>query len=572
MLKRIMSPSGSLLASVLLSFLATLLCAVPVARADNFPITFKGRLYARGHSGTLIPMKGARVTFWEDDIFDDDYLGQVYTDSEGRFSRSFYTDDQEGLTDPEYNVIVHFSTGFVAVGSRYAIPSRVPEEYEIAHSVSPEDHVLPSGNALYDFHDLTMEQNDSVRRWAHTLVVATEIVRRTPNYYTMYLFHDPYIVISGCAGPAMADLAWSSSGDPIVIADLVAECALPYGDDWNAAPAPPGATFESVTNEAFAWDEGLVAFYKSALAGLPEMTGTNMENGIVAPPSTADAPRRAASVAASLWDLSDAGPLESGPGPGFDDHDGTLEAITAVLNSGTIRSLGEFWSAWRATGNPGHFPVLALRLNGVDYNTPPVWTTPEPVWIYDDGSFSYGLGTYISDAESSLGELEFSVIPTSATGPVFGQMVGATLWGTLEDPLPPGHAFFDVTATDGLAERIAPVKVIYSTGDGKDEPELNRAEPVGEAVERLALTGQSPLRGAGDLSLALPAPGATKLTLHDVSGRVVRTLLDSEMPSGRHSVRWDGASDDGTRAPAGVYFARLLHGAARATTRLVLMR
>jgi hypothetical protein len=53
---------------------------------------------------------------------------------------------------------------------------------------------------------------------------------------------------------------------------------------------------------------------------------------------------------------------------------------------------------------------------------------------------------------------------------------------------------------------------------------------------------------------------ATVLRIYDVRGRLIRTLLDSELAPGRHTVHWDGRTDRGDAVSSGVYFYKLLQG------------
>jgi flagellar hook assembly protein FlgD len=62
------------------------------------------------------------------------------------------------------------------------------------------------------------------------------------------------------------------------------------------------------------------------------------------------------------------------------------------------------------------------------------------------------------------------------------------------------------------------------------------------------------------MSFALPDAGRTVVAVHDVGGRLVRTLLRDDRPAGRHSVTWDGRDERGRIVPAGVYFVRLEAG------------
>lgn len=82
----------------------------------------------------------------------------------------------------------------------------------------------------------------------------------------------------------------------------------------------------------------------------------------------------------------------------------------------------------------------------------------------------------------------------------------------------------------------------------------------------------NPVSIATDLSFAVPSAGPVTLTVHDVSGRLVRTLVDRTLSEGVHVVRWDRGSDAGRRAPAGVYFTRLVAGGAVRSGRVVVVR
>ncbi len=81
-------------------------------------------------------------------------------------------------------------------------------------------------------------------------------------------------------------------------------------------------------------------------------------------------------------------------------------------------------------------------------------------------------------------------------------------------------------------------------------------EPAISRVE-LETIGANPTIGPTQLRLSLPSAGKTPLRVHDVAGRVVRTLLEAETPAGAHLYSWDGTDAVGRSAPSGVYFVRV---------------
>ena len=53
---------------------------------------------------------------------------------------------------------------------------------------------------------------------------------------------------------------------------------------------------------------------------------------------------------------------------------------------------------------------------------------------------------------------------------------------------------------------------------------------------------------------------ATGLKIFDLRGRLIRTLVDKNMPPGYHSFYWDGLSDAGTKVSSGIYFYTIKAG------------
>ena len=120
----------------------------------------------------------------------------------------------------------------------------------------------------------------------------------------------------------------------------------------------------------------------------------------------------------------------------------------------------------------------------------------------------------------------------------------------------------------------------YST----DEEDAGGSAPEGDAIASgiddgpaaapaLWLSGGAPNPFEGTTSLSFVVPeGPVELTIYDVAGRRVRTLVSGIRGAGRHDVVWDGRGDTGRSVPAGVYFARLEARHTTVTRKLVLIR
>jgi flagellar hook assembly protein FlgD len=63
-----------------------------------------------------------------------------------------------------------------------------------------------------------------------------------------------------------------------------------------------------------------------------------------------------------------------------------------------------------------------------------------------------------------------------------------------------------------------------------------------------------------------------ELTVYDLAGRRVATLLEDDLPAGERLVSWDCRDDTGRAAPSGVYLYRLVCAEGSLTHRLIIVR
>jgi hypothetical protein len=102
---------------------------------------------------------------------------------------------------------------------------------------------------------------------------------------------------------------------------------------------------------------------------------------------------------------------------------------------------------------------------------------------------------------------------------------------------------------------------------------LKRPQKLGPSVIahrfQLASSRPNPARGEAAIPFELARDGAVELRIYDVAGRVVKTLVNGELPAGPHEARWDGTTDRGGRASPGTYFYQLRSGEDRASRTLI---
>jgi hypothetical protein len=82
----------------------------------------------------------------------------------------------------------------------------------------------------------------------------------------------------------------------------------------------------------------------------------------------------------------------------------------------------------------------------------------------------------------------------------------------------------------------------------------------------------SPFSSTTRIGYRIQHSGHVRLTVYDATGRVVRELVDDAKGRGEYSVEWVGLDDNGQKAPAGVYFIRLLATEQVVAKKIVLVR
>jgi hypothetical protein len=82
-------------------------------------------------------------------------------------------------------------------------------------------------------------------------------------------------------------------------------------------------------------------------------------------------------------------------------------------------------------------------------------------------------------------------------------------------------------------------------------------EPSSASTLSLLPNRPNPVARETLIPYSIPTSGGVEVSVYDVSGRRVRTLIRGVQPAGEHTVRWDGQDARARRVTAGVYFVRL---------------
>lgn len=96
-------------------------------------------------------------------------------------------------------------------------------------------------------------------------------------------------------------------------------------------------------------------------------------------------------------------------------------------------------------------------------------------------------------------------------------------------------------------------------------------DPIPTAGAMLSI-GPNPIRTHSRVQFEVERAGRVRVAVYDTRGASVSTLVDGELPVGRHQASWDGTDTEGRRLAAGLYFVSLANGGKRWTKEVVLLR
>ena len=128
--------------------------------------------------------------------------------------------------------------------------------------------------------------------------------------------------------------------------------------------------------------------------------------------------------------------------------------------------------------------------------------------------------------------------------------------------LDPG--FYDVTATLAGYEiqLFEDIEILYGTETTLDitmyETSIGDTETTFETI--LLYSHPNPFGEQIEICYQLSALSPVQLTIYDISGHQVKTLVDGEQSAGDQSMIWNGTDDSGREVPAGIYFCILSAG------------
>ena len=82
----------------------------------------------------------------------------------------------------------------------------------------------------------------------------------------------------------------------------------------------------------------------------------------------------------------------------------------------------------------------------------------------------------------------------------------------------------------------------------------------------------NPFNPVTALRYDLPEDALVNITIYDMMGRLVNTLVSSQQTSGYKSINWNATNDAGSSVSAGIYLYKVQAGEFRQTKKMVLLK
>ena len=82
----------------------------------------------------------------------------------------------------------------------------------------------------------------------------------------------------------------------------------------------------------------------------------------------------------------------------------------------------------------------------------------------------------------------------------------------------------------------------------------------------------NPFNPSTNISYELSQPGNVEITIYDVTGKEITTLLSDHQTVGSYKTQWNGENSNGIKVAAGMYFYQLSFNGTAETKKMLLLR
>jgi len=135
-------------------------------------------------------------------------------------------------------------------------------------------------------------------------------------------------------------------------------------------------------------------------------------------------------------------------------------------------------------------------------------------------------------------------------------------------------AIFAVVILGG--EGVSDIQQNYDSAQARYPPEQGIAEQPDVSTEprifNISSIYPQPFSSVVNIEYTIPKESEVALQVYDVSGRLIRTIINTKQSSGIYTATWDGKTRNGKKVTSGVYFCRLSADDRTFTRKMLMVR
>jgi YVTN family beta-propeller protein len=217
----------------------------------------------------------------------------------------------------------------------------------------------------------------------------------------------------------------------------------------------------------------------------------------------------------------------------------------------------------------GVSPQAMEKYDRLDAGKPPLVSNQVKVYIPHDDWNRGPCHQYQYDFRPPADHIEWPL--TAETSDKEG-----TLSFNLYGALPAGYKLYLADRSAGTGLEIIPGQPVGFSGTAHysiifTDQKLSQLniKPLSLLMNRAA---PNPFRNQMSLSYQIPRAGPVSITVYNIAGQRVRTLVDQDMSPGYYSAGWDGRDEAGSSSSSGIYFVRLVSDGKALTQKILKIK
>ncbi|MGB2980464.1 MAG: CARDB domain-containing protein, partial [Candidatus Zixiibacteriota bacterium] len=230
-----------------------------------------------------------------------------------------------------------------------------------------------------------------------------------------------------------------------------------------------------------------------------------------------------------------------------DDNDGNYHSLTTTLPGAGVPSIIYGRVSEVGTGLPASDLIVSGRLERGGISSYPLTGLTN-----SDGRWLLNLGNLKNPVSNN-------VLPYEAGDTIFLQVLGGG----------EGSGADTIVISGASPQDCGDQEIGISTG--VEEPTGPAAGPLPERFY-LSANYPNPFNQSTIIKFGLPVAGHVELSIYNIVGRKVVTLLDQDYQAGNHVVTWNGENADGRSVSSGIYFYRVKSGEFTQIRKMVLLK